>query len=134
MKNQYVKFFGVSLIIIILGFSILNFIKGDDSKQVNKDDSVNPVNIVNGIQEVKLSWGKLNYNPEEIVVKKDIPVKITADMSRITGCYRSFNILGLGIYKYFKENDNTLEFTPEKAGNFRFSCSMGMGNGKFIVQ
>jgi len=126
-----IKIIGIIAILLILIFSVKGYYSQTESNNIQENKE--PVQIVNGIQEVKLSWGKLNYEPQEIIVKKDIPVRITADLSRLTGCYRSFNILGLNIYKYFKERDNTLEFTPTQSGKFRYSCSMGMGTGKFIV-
>ena len=90
--------------------------------------------MVNGVQQVTLSWGKLNYNPQEIVVKKDIPVKITADLDRLRGCFRSFNIKEFGVSKQFNEKDASVEFTPNKVGDFHFSCAMGMGDGTLHVK
>ncbi|MBI5398585.1 cupredoxin domain-containing protein [Candidatus Woesearchaeota archaeon] len=89
---------------------------------------------VNGIQEASLSWGKLNYNPEVIKVKKGLPVRIIADTARLQGCFRSFRIADLEITKSFTETDNTVEFTPQKSGTFAFGCSMGMGAGRLVVE
>ena len=54
-------------------------------------------------------------------------------MQQLKGCLRSFTIPNLGIKKIFTESDNILEFMPDKKGTFGFSCSMGMGIGKLIV-
>jgi len=89
--------------------------------------------VVNGVQEVTLGWGKFNYNPEVISVKKGMPVRITADLDRLGGCFRSLNIPDLGVSKQFTESDTVLEFTPQKTGTFTFSCAMGMGSGKLQV-
>ncbi|RJQ22258.1 hypothetical protein C4580_00945 [Candidatus Woesearchaeota archaeon] len=89
--------------------------------------------IVNGVQEVTLGWGKFNYAPEAITVKKGMPVRITADIQRLSGCFRSFQIPELGVSKQFTDSDNIVEFTPQKAGTFTFSCAMGMGSGKLQV-
>jgi plastocyanin domain-containing protein len=43
-------------------------------------------------------------------------------------------ISGLGVSKTIIATDNTLEFTPTKAGQYRMSCTMGMGNGLVIVE
>ena len=100
---------------------------------VKQAASSTPLQASGDIQEVTLSWGKLNYNPEVIEVEKGKPVRIIADTARLQGCFRSFQIPELGVSKSFTETDNALEFTPEKAGTFTFSCSMGMGNGKLVV-
>lgn len=85
-------------------------------------------------QEVTLSWGKLNYNPDTITVSAGQPVKIIADLTRLQGCFRSFVIPDLGISTYFSSKNNILEFIPTTKGVFRFTCSMGMGKGTLIVE
>ena len=90
--------------------------------------------LVNGIQEIGLSWGKFNYNPGTMIVKKDVPVKITADLDRLQGCFRSINIPDLGVSGSFSEQHPVVEFTPAKSGTFPFSCAMGMGSGTLIVK
>ena len=98
------------------------------------EQSVAQAQIVNGVQKITLSWGKLNYNPEIMKVKQAMPVQITADTERLQGCFRSISIPDLGITKSFTEVDNTLEFTPQKKGTFQFGCSMGMGAGTIVVE
>lgn len=83
---------------------------------------------------VLLSFGKFNYNPDTITVKKDVPVTIKADLKRITGCYQTFLIPELGVSGTFTEAHDSITFIPTKAGTFRFTCSMGMGRGTLIVQ
>ncbi len=82
---------------------------------------------------VFLSWGKLNYEPQVIHAEQGKPLTITGDLKRLTGCFRSFQIKELGVTKYFTEGDTNLEFTPEKKGQFGFSCSMGMGSGLLVI-
>ena len=85
--------------------------------------------VVNDVQEVKLSWGKFNYNPQEIIVKEGIPVSLNADLDRLQGCFNSIRIPDLGVSGSFSETNPTITFTPNKKGTFYFSCSMGMGKG-----
>lgn len=126
------------LILVIFGFFIKNTfsmssVPNTPTAQVVQETQVQDAVINNGVQEIDLSWGKFNYAPEAIRVKKGRPVKITADTQRLTGCYRSLEISELGVSKTITETDNVIEFTPEKEGTFTFSCAMGMGNGKIIV-
>lgn len=101
-------------------------------------ESTGEVVMKNGVQEILLQYKKypegykFNYFPEVIEVKKDIPVRIIGDDS-LQGCYTSFNIPKLEIkHSFLKER--VLEFTPTKAGEFTFSCTMAMGGGKLIVK
>ncbi len=86
------------------------------------------------VQDVTLSWGKFNYQPEVITVKANQPVRLEADTDRLTGCFRAFVIPELKISKTFTEANNVLEFTPTRKGRFTFMCSMGMGKGTLVVE
>ena len=90
--------------------------------------------IRNGVQEVALSVQGSTYYPNPIRVKKGIPVRLVADMSKVPGCSRSVVIPEFGIRKVLSAGDNTIEFTPEKSGTFQFSCSMGMYLGTIVVE
>ena len=93
----------------------------------------NVINNNNDMQKVVISEKDLNYYPREIRVKANQPVSISLD-NKVKGCLRSFTIRDLGVSKYLKSVTDTLEFTPTKAGTFTFTCSMGMGYGKLIVE
>ena len=84
------------------------------------------------VQKITLSM-KGNYYPNTITVKEGVPVEITLDSS-VRGCYRSFNIKSLGISKTSSEPSDTIKFTPNQKGTFKFQCSMGMGTGTLIVE
>ena len=104
------------------------------SQQSNAGNFKPSVEIVNGVQIARLSWGKFNYEPAVIKLKSGMQAKIVADTDRLQGCFRSISIPDLGLQKSFDENDNTLEFTPQKTGTFAFGCAMGMGSGTLIVE
>lgn len=84
-------------------------------------------------QTVTLSLKNGNYYPQSIHVKAGAPAAITLDKS-VTGCYRSLVIRGLGVSAYSKSPAETIRFTPEKPGTYRFSCIMGMGYGTLVVK
>lgn len=86
------------------------------------------------LQEIKVVV-KGGYNPDVIVVRKGIPVRInfyrdeTADCSD-TIVFGDFKIRrSLPAYK-----TTPIEFTPEKEGEYVFTCGMGMMRGKLIVR
>jgi len=85
------------------------------------------------IQEINIGFKNYNYYPNTINVKSGIPVEITLDSS-VRGCYRSFNIPELGVSKRSSSPQDTIKFTPNKNGAFRFQCGMAMGTGTIIVK
>ena len=84
-------------------------------------------------QVVKIYVEGSQYIFEPPSVKKGIPVRLEADISRMPGCSRGIIGSELGIRKNFNSNDNTLVFTPNKAGTFYISCSMNMYKGTLTV-
>jgi len=87
-----------------------------------------------GIQEVQINV-KGGYDPDVIEVKKGLPVRLnfyrdeTADCSD-TIVFSDFNIRKpLPAYK-----TTAVEFTPEREGEYVFTCGMGMLKGKLIVK
>lgn len=140
-QSNIIHIVGGSILVALLFFGGMNLLFSGPKPQNQITGAVVSPNapaaatakIVNGIQEVTLGWGKFNYAPEIITVKKDMPVRITADIQRLSGCFRSLNIPELGVSKQFTESDTVLEFTPQKTGTFTFSCAMGMGSGKLQV-
>ncbi len=126
MKNNYWAIGIAGLIVVALVYFSVNEIS----------TSVAPAPTTTGTPvdgEVLLSWGKFNYAPDVINAKVGVPLRIKADLARITGCYKSFLIPELGVSGYFSPEHDTIEFTPQKAGTFTFTCSMGMGRGTLIV-
>jgi plastocyanin domain-containing protein len=63
-----------------------------------------------------------------ITVQAGTPVKwyIDAPQGSINGCNNRFFINEYGIEHTFKYGENVIEFMPDTAGTFRYSCWMGM--------
>jgi len=55
-------------------------------------------------------------------------------MNTIGGCMKTILIPEFGVQKTLSAGDNVIEFTPTKSGTFDFTCGMGMGRGKIIVE
>ncbi|MBI2630106.1 cupredoxin domain-containing protein [Candidatus Pacearchaeota archaeon] len=97
------------------------------------DKSINGNSVQDSeIQKITLSF-KNNYYPNTINVKSGIPVEIELDNS-VRGCFRSFNIPKLGVSKRSSSPEDTIKFTPNQKGTFKFQCGMGMGTGTIIVE
>ena len=84
-------------------------------------------------QIVKLSVQGANYVLSPSEFKKDVPVRIEADISKMPGCSKSIVISAFNIRKTISSEDNIIEFTPTKTGTFNIACSMNMYRGVFTV-
>jgi sulfite exporter TauE/SafE/copper chaperone CopZ len=91
------------------------------------------VNPDSGIQEITTPLTRRGYPP--ITVKAGIPVRwnLYAEKGTINGCNNAIVIREYGIEKRLQTGDNIIEFTPAKAGKFRYSCWMGMIRGTITV-
>lgn len=132
-NNPLILLLGTILLLAVLLFFVTSFFSSTQQTKFVEQKEKTDVSTKN-VQEVKLSWGKFNYEPEVITVKKGIPVHIVGDLDRLKGCFSSLIIKDLGVEEAFTPADNVIEFTPEKEGSFVFGCSMGMGKGTLIVQ
>jgi len=87
-----------------------------------------------GFQEVKITV-KGGYNPDVIVVKKGIPVRLNFYRDETADCS---DTIVFGDFKIRKPlpayRTTTIEFMPEKEGEYVFTCGMGMMRGKLIVR
>lgn len=85
-------------------------------------------------QNTEINVTSYGYNPNRIRVKKNQPVKLTLKSSDAYSCASAFRIPSLKIAKNLQPNGvETIEFTPTKAGNIIFACSMGMYRGVIEV-
>ena len=131
MKNISLLIMMVLAIALIGGFL---FVKaGNDAAGYQDEIKGNAGNNANDVQKVTLGLKNYNYWPNEVTVKAGTPVEITLDES-VVGCLRSFSVKDFGVSKYSKSPEDKIVFTPDKKGEFGFSCSMGMGYGKLIVK
>ena len=125
MKIRKNTLFGVTALILILGVGFFVFAEGKGE--------INGKVISGNAQVVKFYVEGSQYVFEPSSVKKGIPVRLEADISRMPGCSKSIISSELGIRKTFSSSDNTLVFTPNKAGTFYVACSMNMYKGTLTV-
>jgi sulfite exporter TauE/SafE/copper chaperone CopZ len=107
--------------------------------KVNADGERKPavttVTVEDGVQIVKSELRKWERYPS-ITVKKGLPVKWTIDveLGALNGCNERIVIPDYGIEHAFTVGENTIEFTPDKAGRITYSCWMGMLRGYITVE
>jgi plastocyanin domain-containing protein len=87
-----------------------------------------------GIQEVQVSV-KGGYTPDVLVVRRGQPVRISFYREETAACSDRVVFGDFGISRPLPAFRTTaVELTPEKVGEFTFTCGMGMLRGKLIVE
>lgn len=87
-----------------------------------------------GAQEVNIRV-KGGYNPDVIVVEAGRPVKLHFTRQESVACSEMVVFGDFNKSAKLPEGETvTLEVTPEKPGEYNFSCQMGMLRGKLIAE
>ena len=88
---------------------------------------------MDGKQIVKSTLNPYRY--PAITVKKGIPVhwEIEASENALNGCNYKMIFRDFGFAYEMGYGRNVIEFTPEKAGTFQYTCWMGMVRGQVKV-
>ncbi|HEU0006769.1 MAG TPA: cupredoxin domain-containing protein, partial [Terriglobia bacterium] len=85
-------------------------------------------------QEIKVTV-KGEYSPERIVVKKGQPVRLLFYREDDSECTAQVVIPDLKVKQDLAVNQETsVEFVPDKEGEFTFACGMDMMKGKLVVE
>lgn len=119
------------LSILMLGRGLLYF-NINLTNKINNSSYISSI-IKDNYQEVTINIDYSNY--QDIIVKKDIPVKmiIHIDKNKLTGCNNKIIIRKYNIEKELKEGDNLIEFTPTKEETINYTCWMNMISNKIKV-
>jgi plastocyanin domain-containing protein len=87
-----------------------------------------------GVQEVRIEVAG-GYSPSVVQVRRGAPVRLIFDRRETSGCSEEVVLGDFGIRKYLPAHEETVvEFTPEDAGAFEFTCGMGMLRGRIVVE
>ena len=86
-----------------------------------------------GVQEVAITV-KGGYSPDVIVVRKGRPVRLTFTRQESSACSEKVLFPDFNQNALLPEGEQaTLEFTPEKAGEYGFQCQMGTLRGNGLI-
>ncbi|MBA3646428.1 MAG: cupredoxin domain-containing protein [Gemmatimonadaceae bacterium] len=87
-----------------------------------------------GIQTVKITV-KGGYSPDVIEVKQGVPLRLDFYRDETNSCSEEVVFADFGISRSLPAFKTTsIELTPDKAGEFTFTCGMRMLRGKLIVE
>lgn len=123
-----VLIFGVSMLNSGLALAGVSYAATANAAQTDAQ-----LEMANGVQIVRTSLQGGRYEP--IAVQKDVPVKwvITVEKGDLNGCNYRMVIPEYDIEKQLEYGENIIEFTPDEAGNFAYSCWMGMIRSSITV-
>lgn len=89
--------------------------------------------IQGSVQKVRTEVGVDNFPPIEVVKGVKVRWILHVDAKNLNDCNKSIQIPEYKIKKSLKAGDNVIEFVPYKAGQFVYSCWMGMIKSKITV-
>lgn len=131
-KISSVLIFVLSILMLnraLVGFGI------DVTSIFSKTDDIQYVKSIqeNGYQYIEFDLDYGNY--QDIIVQKDVPVKliINVDKKFLTGCNNEIIMKDFNIDKKLEIGTNEIEFTPQKKGEYIYSCWMNMIKNKIKV-
>jgi uncharacterized protein len=133
-------FFKIAGIIVILlglwnisnGWSLTGFVLPSTGSAQSQPSGVS-AELRDGKQFFTMEQWAGGYNPSEFTIKKGVPFVWQINSKDSYTCASSLVVPSLGIRKSLVSGANTVEFTPTKTGQIRFSCSMGMYRGVITV-
>lgn len=82
--------------------------------------------------EIKVEGG---YKPDRISIPVGKTTKLVFDRRDPSPCLEEVILSDFKVRKFLVLNEKTtVEITPDKTGEFDFSCGMGMYHGKLIIK
>lgn len=85
--------------------------------------------------KIKMKVTQTGYTPNVIRVKKGVPVELEIDNPFENSCLSTFSIPNFNMINVnLKVETTNLSFTPDKIGEYTFSCGMQMFKGTIIVE
>jgi plastocyanin domain-containing protein len=121
-------------IFVVLVVGLLAFVLSNSKEEQSYTESAISMDT-SGTTIVKLSsTDSGDYVPKVIKAKVGTKIRIEGDPNTLVGGMDTIIIDGYDLRKKISANDNVIEFTADKAGEFDMYCANGMGNGKLIVE
>jgi len=128
----FFAFYNINAQLNVLGLVSVDDLNRKGDLEYSKDGFVP---IVKGKQIIKMDAFSYKYEPNYFKVKPNIPVKMEITDKGTSGCTNAVisRALFTGEIKLITGKTSVKEFTPTKAGRYKFSCWMGMVSGVIEV-
>lgn len=148
------RFFSLFALLALLGTGA---VACDDGTEEDMDDQITTENVeetvdvedsgeelaeaaqpevIDGVQVITVKVEDMGYTPNRIAFKAGVPAKIIFDQHGTTECAWDVMSKDLGIkLTPLPEGEQTaVEFTPQEAGTYTFTCGMDMLKGTVVVE
>ena len=87
-----------------------------------------------GVQQMTIAV-QGGYDPATVRVRAGAPVRLLFDRQETSGCSEEVVVPAFGIRRFLPAFQTTaVEFTPNAAGTYEFTCGMGMLRGRVEVE
>jgi plastocyanin domain-containing protein len=97
-------------------------------------EAVSATETAGGVQQVQITV-KGGYSPDVVVVRQGRPVRLDFFRDETASCSETVVFGDFGIARDLPAHQTTsVEFTPDRAGEFTWTCGMNMLRGKLVVQ
>ncbi|MFH1056626.1 MAG: cupredoxin domain-containing protein [Candidatus Micrarchaeota archaeon] len=98
--------------------------------------AVQQAEVRNGeVQVVEIVAYNYGYDPQELRVKKGIPVELRFRADKSAGCDRILVLKEFGVNLIARDDKTQVaRFTPQEPGEYVYRCGMNMFRGKLIVE
>jgi plastocyanin domain-containing protein len=119
-------------IVTLLGLALIGFIVWFFWLKKSKGTAASVGS--SGVQEAMILV-KGGYTPDVIVVKAGRPVRLNFRREETASCSEMLLLPAFSKSVKLPTGENVaVEFTPDKPGEYPFSCQMGMFRGRLIVE
>jgi len=135
----FFAFYNINFQLNVLGFPSFSNLSvnsgGGVSAKGNVKSEEGLPEIVNGQQVLKMDASSRGYSPNSLKVRVGVPVRWEITDKGTSGCTNAIISKSLfdGQIKLTPGQVSVKEFTPQKAGKYKFSCWMGMVSGVIEV-
>jgi plastocyanin domain-containing protein len=97
-------------------------------------DDVRMADEVNGVQQVEITVDG-GYQPRVIQLKAGLPAKLSFIRRDPSTCLEEIVMPDFGISKSLPVGQKTvIEISPNKPGNYKYTCGMQMFSGQVVVK
>ncbi|WP_438825537.1 cupredoxin domain-containing protein [Neobacillus vireti] len=133
---------GLVLIALFLFLYSSDFVKVPGETQAAQAQEKNPAPQQTELDLTKEASPKIEmmitptgYSPNVIKVRKGVPVELNITNPGDNSCFSTFMMPDFDLDNVnLKAGTTKLTFTPDKEGNYTFSCGMNMFKGTVIVE
>lgn len=112
---------------LLVGFVVWFFFMGEGQREAAALSG-------SGTQKVKITV-RGGYTPDVVVLKKGVPAELDFYREEASSCTEQVVFPEFRISRMLPAFETTtVRFTPEREGEFAFTCGMNMVRGKLVVE